>query len=142
MKNVILFSFLVLAFNLLNAQSSLKSKNDITNHSDKVIKHMEAFDFQNAFSELQKYWPLPENEIVQFETQTIKQFNMISQRFGESIGSGFVKDLTLKDYAIKKIYVLRFEKAMVRVVFTYYQSKEGWILNGFKWDDEVGELFE
>jgi len=117
-------------------------KSEISKHSEKVMKFLKDSEFQEAFTELEKYWPLPENEMVQLESQTIKQFNMVADRFGNIIGFDFIRDETIKDYAIRKIYVLRFEKHMIRVLFTYYKNNDGWILNGFKWDDQFDELFE
>ena len=99
-------------------------------------------EFQKAFTQLQQYWILPENELLQLESLTIKQFNLVSDRFGKIIGFDFIKDMTIKDYVLRKIYVLKFEKHMIRVLFTYYKNDNGWILNGFKWDDQMEELLD
>lgn len=125
-----------------HAQSYLTNKEAITMHAETVMKSLKEAEFQDAFTELQVYWPLPENEMQQLESQTIKQFNLVADRFGNIIGYDFIKNETIKEYALKKIYVLRFEKHMIRVLFTYYKNDEGWILNGFKWDDQFVELFE
>jgi hypothetical protein len=66
---------------------------------------------------------------------------MVANRFGNIIGTDFIKD-DIKDYVIRKIYVIRFEKHMIRVLFTFYKNDKSWILNGFKWDDKIDELFD
>ncbi len=142
MKRIIFAIVVMLFFQSTNAQTYLNSKDELTEHSEKVMEFLNDSEFQKAFTELQNYWPLPENEVMQLESQTIKQFNMIAERFGNIIGFDFIRDEAIKDYAHKKIYVLRFEKHMIRVLFTYYNNNDGWILNGFKWDDQFGELFE
>ena len=106
------------------------------------MKFLKDSEFQKAFTELQIHWPLPQNELTQLESQTIKQFNMVADRFGNIIGTDFIKDKMIKDYVMRKIYVIKFEKHMIRVVFTYYKNDHGWILNGFKWDDQFDELFD
>ncbi len=139
----ILFAVIAMLFlQCTKAQTYLSSEDELSKHSDKVMKFLKDSEFQKAFTELQIYWPLPENEMMQLESQTIKQFNMVADRFGNIIGFDFIRDMSIKDYAIKKIYVLRFEKHMIRVLFTYYKNNDGWILNGFKWDDQFDELFE
>jgi hypothetical protein len=141
--NKILFAVVAMFFlQCTNAQNYLNSKDELSKHSEKVMKSLKDSEFQKAFAELQIYWPLPENELIQLESQTIKQFNMVADRFGNIIGVDFIRDESIKDYAIKKIYVLRFEKHMIRVLFTYYKNNDGWILNSFKWDDQFEELFE
>ncbi len=142
MKHILMVIITALFIQCTEAQSYLKNKVELSEHSERVMDFLKDSEFQKAFTELQEYWPLPENEMVQLETQTIKQFNMVADRFGDIIGVDFIKDETIKDFVVKKIYVLRFEKHMIRVLFTYYRNNEGWILNGFKWDDQFGELFE
>jgi hypothetical protein len=127
---------------LANAQNLLISKEDLTKHSEKVMMFLKDYEFQNAFAEIQKYCSLPENELTQLESQTIKQFNMVADRFGSIIGTDFIKDDTIKDYVVRKIYVIRFENHMIKVMFTYYKNDKGWALNGFKWDDKFEELFD
>ena len=106
------------------------------------MMYLKDFEIQKAFTELKKYWLLPEIELTQLESQTIEQFNIVSERFGKTIGYDFIGDKTIKDYVLRKIYVIRFEKHIIRVLFTFYKNDKGWILNEFKWDDQLEELFE
>ncbi|HEX5171465.1 MAG TPA: hypothetical protein VFW11_19945 [Cyclobacteriaceae bacterium] len=43
------------------AQEYLSNEAEITTHAERVMKYIESSQFQNAFSLLKKYWPLPEN---------------------------------------------------------------------------------
>lgn len=141
MRKIFAVLTILLMAQLANAQS-LTSKEDLTKHSDKVMMFFKTSEFEKAFDELKKHWPLPENELTQLESQTIRQFNMVADRFGSILGTDFVKEETIKDFAVRKIYVIRFEKHMIRVLFTYYRNEDGWLLNGFKWDDSFEELFD
>jgi hypothetical protein len=136
----LIIALLIIQF--ARAQDYMSNKEDLSKHAESVVMHLKDSQFQKAFSELQKHWPLPENEMTQLESQTIKQFNMVADRFGKIIGADFVKDRTVKHYVIRKTYVIRFEKHMIRVLFTYYKNDNGWLLNGFKWDDQFEELFD
>lgn len=132
----------LLIMQFATAQDYISNREDLSKHAGSVVMHLKDSEFHKAFSELQKYWPLPENEVAQLESQTMKQFNVVSDRFGKIIGADFVNDRTVKDYVVRKTYVIRFEKHMIRLLFTYYKNDKGWLLNGFKWDDQFEELFD
>jgi hypothetical protein len=142
MKKTTIVTFLLFAVQAVYAQDYLSSKEDLSKYSEKIMMFLKDSEFEKAFLELRKYWPLPENEIAQMESQSIKQFNVAADRFGKTIGTDFVRDKTIKDFYVNKIYVIRFERHMVRVLFTFYRNDKGWVLNQFKWDDQVQELFE
>jgi hypothetical protein len=141
-RKVLVLMVVLLQVHVIYAQNYLATKDDLTKHSDKVMLALKNSEFDVAFAELRKHWPMPENELTQLETQTIKQFNMVADRFGTIIATDFVKDKLIKDYVVRKIYVLRFQRHMIRVLFTYYKNDKGWMMNGFKWDDQLDELFD
>jgi len=37
--------------------------------------------------------------------------------------------------------LIRYEYTAIRVKIIYYQNKDGWIVNSFKWDDTFSEEF-
>ena len=86
-------------------------------------------------------WPLAENEIDAVEEKTLKYMNLIVDRFGPSIGIVKVKTETIADIAIRETYLIRYEYTAIRVKIIYYQNKDGWIVNSFKWDDTFSEEF-
>ena len=142
MMKTILFTLLTLSFTIAQSQTYLNSEKDLEKHANLVMSYMSELEFTKAFTELEKHWPLPQNELSQLESQTLKQFNLVGDRFGAVIGFDFVQEKTINDFAIKKTYVVRFEKHLLRVMFTYYKNDQGWMLNSFKWDDSFSELFE
>lgn len=86
----------LLIMQFATAQDYISNRDDLSKHAGSVVMHLTDSEFQKAFSELQKYWPLPENEVAQLESQTMKQFNVVSDRFGKIIGADFVKDRTVR----------------------------------------------
>ncbi|MFN8297187.1 MAG: hypothetical protein U0T69_13395 [Chitinophagales bacterium] len=95
-----------------------------------------------AFKEMKEYWPLPSDEIDDLQEKTIKYLNLIDERYGYKIGPVKIKDETIDTFAIKEIYLLRYEKSAIKIIFKYYDTGHGWILNGFKWDDEYSTEFK
>ena len=120
----------------------LKNTKSITEQAENVMSALDKLDFEVAFSELKKNWHLPENELDQLESLTIKQFNSVSDRFGKTKGYEFITDLKINDFLLRKVYILKFKRHMIRVLFTYYNSGEGWIINSFKWDDTIDTLLK
>ncbi len=91
---------------------------------------------------LAKYWPIPQNEIDGLEEKTIKYMNVLDERFGKKIGTLKVNHETIKDVAIRETYLIRYERAAVRLLFTYYKSDMGWTVYSFSWDDSFTEEFK
>jgi hypothetical protein len=143
MKNVIKLAcvFIIMQTSVFG-QEILKDANAVTKHADKVIHQIEKMNISEAFAELKVYWPLPENEISSLESQTLRQLNVATDRFGKIIGSSFIIEEKVADFLVRRIYVIRYEKHLIRVMFVYYKNDEGWILNAFNWDDKADDLFE
>ena len=99
-------------------------------------------DISESFDLITPYWPLPYNEMEALEEKTLKYVNIIEQRFGKSIGFLRVKRETIKDIAIRETYIIRHKFHAMRVIFTYYKSDEGWLVNSFKWDDSYTDEFK
>jgi hypothetical protein len=94
-----------------------------------------------AFERMRAHWPIPANEIYHLEDKTIKYLNIVEQRYGKPIGYEKVRNETISDFAIRETYLIRYEFTALRLKFTYYKNNEGWIINGFKWDDDFTEEF-
>ncbi len=142
MKTLLPFLITFVWVSVAHGQEYLKGTKELSQHAEGVMNDFEKAEYTTAFDALRAYWPIPENEVDQLESQTIKQFNVAIDRFGAVMGYDFIKEQTINDFVIRKIYVIRFEKHMIRFLFTYYKSDKGWILNAFKWDDQYEELLE
>ena len=142
MKNTVLIIFSLFVIHLSSAQQYLKDEEEMKKHADEVINYMGQLKFHEAFIALKGYWPLPENEIDQLEMSTIKQFNIVADRFGEITSVDFVKDTRAGNFLFKKTYILRFQRHLIKIYFIYYNNSEGWQLNSFQWNDEIDDLFD
>lgn len=135
-------SLCLLTISLTGADlKSLKSIEEARAHSDEVMELFEGQKYELMFRRVGDCMPLPENELENLKSSTIRQINGVAGRFGEIIGHNFIKEEAVEDFYIRRTYVLRFENHMLRVYFIYYRNNEGWLLNNFKWDDNIDELF-
>lgn len=95
-----------------------------------------------VFMKIKTYWPLPENEIDNLESKTIQSLNLVAERFGNSEDIVKVSEQNIKETAFREIYLIKYEKTALRLIFTYYRNNNGWMINGFKWDDSFTEEFK
>lgn len=143
MKITLTSLFLLFSSSLLYSQivfiKDLKEARDI---SKNVTELFQKNEISEGFDLLEPHWPLPENELEALEEKTIKYLNILPDRFGEAEGIAKIKEEKIGDFALRETYLIRYQVSAIRLIFTYFQNKDGWILNGFKWDDNFGEEFD
>lgn len=69
------------------------------------------------------------------------QLPVMSQRFGKSNGYEFIREEKTGESLLRIIYIHRFEKHPMRWSFYFYRGKSGWVLDTFKTDDDIRQLF-
>jgi hypothetical protein len=110
--------------------------------SYEISKLFKEGNFKEAFDKMDPYLPLPAEEKADLRDQTIKYQNMLTERFGERYGFTRASEKRIADVAIRESYLIQYEFHALRLIFIYYKSPQGWILNSFKWDDSFSEEFE
>lgn len=140
---IILIPILFSQISVFGQSRTLDNLDDVKEECEKIVNHFSKDEIAKAFEKLIDIWILPPNEITNLESQTIKQLNVARDRFGEVIGSEFVKEELIEKVLFRRIYVMKFDKHAIRLIFTFYNGKDDqWMLNGFKWDDSISALFE
>ncbi|MEJ8820153.1 hypothetical protein [Lacibacter sp. H407] len=143
MKKLFTIAGLMLLTFYANAQSDyLIGVSETKSFSEKITKLFFEQKISEATKELKKFWPISENEVASFEEKTIKYLNLISDRFGNPIDFVKIKNEVILDFAIRETFLIRYDNTAIRVLFTYYKNKKGWIVNAFKWDDSFTEEFK
>jgi hypothetical protein len=132
---------IVLSITSFAQDKYLSGVSDIEEFSNQVVQLFAKNEVSRALGMLSPYWPLPENELEALETKTLKYFNLFDESYGASIGTIKTREETIGDVAIRKTYLVRYGYTAVRLIFTYYLSQEGWLVNAFKWDNEFAEEF-
>lgn len=140
-KRIIALLFLLTGLGLFGQNKYLNDVDETQLFSEKVVNLFAQNKIKQTFNVLSEYWPLPKSEIKNLEKTTIEYLNFIDNRFGKSIGTLKVKNETISDFAIQETYLVRYDITAIRLIFTFYRGNNGWILNGFKWDDAFTEEF-
>jgi len=132
-----------LSFTSLQAQITyLKNLEEVKAFSKKSATLFKEGKVSETFDELQKYWPMPANEITSLETNSIKQLNIARDRFGEPEKVVKIREETIQDFGLRETYLVKYKFYAIRLVFTYYKNNEGWIMVAFSWDDKFAEEFK
>jgi len=66
---------------------------------------------------------------------------VLSQRFGSSLGSEFIKEVKVGDSLVAFTYLNKFDHHAMRWMFYGYHAKAGWVVDSFRFDD-VTALFQ
>ncbi len=146
MKRNLLVALMILglpSIGLTQGDKGFMNEDEIKEKCQLVIDDFTNDELISAFEKLRQMWVLPEDELAYLEKHTIEQLNLVEDRFGTSIGNKLVKEGTIEDVLYRLTYVVKYQKHGLRVRFTFYSGKGGkWYLNNFKWDTELGLLFE
>jgi len=142
MHKLILLLISLLPITLLHAQEKyLHTPAELKTLSETVAQLFVDNEVSEAFSAIAPYWPLPENEFDALETKTLKYMNIFDETYGASIGYVKVRDEKIGDIAMRQTYLVRYSYTAIRLIFTYYLSDNGWLVNAFKWDSDFAEEF-
>ncbi len=145
-NKIILVSFITASFILPQSASAqdktlpdVKATQQLSYEVSKLFKEG---NYSEAFDKMDPYLPLPEEEKQNLRSQTIKYKTVLEERFGQRTGFSRATDKRIGEVAIRECYLVQYELHAIRLIFVYFKSPSGWILNSFKWDDSFAEEFE
>lgn len=139
---ILLLTMLVVQLKAAEVNKTLKNTNEARRLSERVSDLFYKDSISLAFKEMKVYWPLEDDEIEVLLDKTVKNLNLIDNVYGYRIGPVKISEDTIQDIALKETYFVRYEKSAIKLIFKYYNTGHGWILNGFKWDDEFSTEFK
>jgi hypothetical protein len=142
---IISFSFVFsICENLVYSQDTivkpkivLNSAEDCMQVSDRFMEIISSENYEEAFSFIKLYWPLPENELLMLQKQTMTQINIIAPRYGDITGYEFVSKEEIGSFALRLIYVQKRERHFIRWKFIFYKPLDRWIVNSLSYDDKL-----
>jgi hypothetical protein len=134
-----LFTF---SINVSAQEKTLATVKETQQLSYEVSKLFKEGNLAAAFDKMDLYLPLPADEKAELRNQTIKYKSVLESRLGKRVGFKRATEKRIEDVAIREVYFVLHELSAIRLIFTYYKSPEGWILNSFKWDDSFAEELE
>lgn len=136
----ILAMLLVLCSNAL--ADTLKNPAEARKLTDRIMTKVGKGDVEGGIRLSKPFLAIPAAEFDALLDQLKTQQPAMIQRFGKSIGHEFIRQDKAGENLLRIIQLHRFEKHVMRWSFYFYRGKNGgWVLNTFKTDDDIRQLF-
>ena len=135
---------LILGLAFISANTYAKDLLTVESTKNKCAQGAQLFgenQVKDSFYALAKYWPLPQAEIDNLVYQTNSQLGMVASRFGDILGSDYIKSEVAGDSFVKHTFTIKFEKHAIRYLCVFYKPKNKWLVNSIKWDDTIDLIF-
>ncbi len=139
--HALFFTVFAISTSAVHAFETIASPKAAREVTDQIMAKVGTNDIGAAVKLIKPYTIVPEAEIDASIGQFKLQQSMIAQRFGESIGTEFVREEKVGESLLRVIHIHRFERHAMRWTFYFYRAKNGWVLNTFRFDDNVIALF-
>jgi hypothetical protein len=120
--------------------AELTNEAQIKKLTQKAISLIANGNIDGAMETLKPYWPLQPTEIDELTLKVKNQKSIIDSRFGKSLGFEFVDKKRIGNVFVRYTYIEKFERHILRWIFTFYKPSNKWVVNGVKFEDR-GALF-
>ena len=137
----LLVAFCLFGWLHASAAEGLQSPKEARAFTDQVMAKVASGQLDSAIAEMKRYPLVPEAEIDASVGQFRLQLPAIAQRFGSIIGSEFVREDRVGESLLRITYLQRFERHTMKWLFYFYRGSNGWVLNTFRFDDNIVSLF-
>ena len=127
---------------LISLAASIETEDDCRRLADRAMVLVGKGEYDEAFSSVKADWPLPPEEMNRLAKLTKEQLAKVSERFGDVVGTEFIRQDSIGRSYIRFTYIQKFERHATCWHFIFYKPKNVWLLNGLTWDDSTQLLFE
>ena len=143
MKKAVIAIVILIVFsaNAFALDVGFLSVREMQDYCERILSHLLGGDLDSAFELIKSQWLFDPAEIDSVWEQTATQLGGLQDRFGDILAVSEVGSERVGELVIRFTYVIKYERHIVRWLFVFYKPRTKWILNSFKWDDSIGELF-
>jgi hypothetical protein len=120
--------------------AELKDPDAALKLADTAMRTASEGKIREALELLRPYTVIPQSEMDVLISQVEMQIPIMSTRFGKSIGYELIRNDTVGESLIQPIYLLKHEKHPMVWRFIFYRNDKGWVLNSFKYVDDLGTV--
>jgi hypothetical protein len=140
-KALVVLLCMVFIGNAFSLDVGFLSVREIKAYCERILTHMRNGEIESAFELIKSQWLFPKEEIDSVHEKTVSQLDNLENRFGRPLDVTAIGEEHIGEIVIRLTYVIKHERHLIRWVFMFYKPKNKWILNSFKWDDKIDELF-
>jgi hypothetical protein len=135
---------LLLAASLSDSQAPapLHTEKDVQNLCENALSHIVNGDVEEAIAALRPYATnISKDDVDSLENHLLGQESTIRDNYGVPIGYVLISRENLMDTILKAVYVVKYERHLIRWSFIFYKPYDSWILDYFNYDDSIEDLF-
>ncbi|HVO38067.1 MAG TPA: hypothetical protein VMV03_03465 [Spirochaetia bacterium] len=120
----------------------LRTDRDIQALCEETLANVVAGDVSRGIGALRPYATgISVEDVDSLETQIRGQAATITKNYGDPLGFMFISGENLRDTVIRLVYIVKYQKHMIRWSFIFYKPVDSWILDYVNYDDSVEALF-
>jgi hypothetical protein len=135
------FVFVLFAAPLPALAQGLPTLGEIRKVTDSAMEKVGRGDIEAGLKSFRHLTIIPTAEFDAMLGQLPLQVPGMSSRFGASMGYEFIGEDKIGESVARLTYIHKFERHAMRWYFYCYKGKRGWIVNTFRFDDKLHELF-
>lgn len=133
-------AFIAMLLPLSATAADLTTVDETRAECSQAARLFAAGQYDAAYRGLAPYWPLPEQEILNLGYQTKTQLEMVTPRFGASLGEEHVETITAGRSLVRHTYLIKHERHALRFSCVFYKPADAWLVNYIIWDDKAQAL--
>jgi hypothetical protein len=118
------------------------SENDLRPFTDKIMEMVIKGELKKAFNTIKPYIVTSEAELQAAAQNSETQRIQLGERYGAPIGYEFIGQKKVGDSLVRIIYLEKLEKQALIWAFYFYKSKNGWVINGVVWDEQMTLIYQ
>lgn len=120
----------------------LRTDRDIQALCEETLANIVAGDVSRGVGLLRPYATgISVEDVDSLETQLRGQAATITKNYGDPLGFVFISGESLRDTVMRLVYIVKYQKHMIRWSFIFYKPVDSWILDYVNYDDSVEALF-
>ncbi|MEW6357771.1 MAG: hypothetical protein AB1696_15670 [Planctomycetota bacterium] len=121
---------------------ALASKEECRALCDGVMKAIAGGQVGGGFAALRPYWVFSPKDFADYQIKTIQKMTSVTPTYGKVVGWEFVRQDAAGESLLRLTYLHKFERHALGWVFIFYKPRDQWLLNEFRWDEELERVFE
>lgn len=120
----------------------LKTEKEVLKFTNGMIELLYKEKFQEAFNSAKPYWPIPAVEIDGIVNKINQQWPLVSQRFGNPVGTEFIRKESIGKSFIRYYYLHKFQNHAIYWRIDFYKPRQEWKINTIVFLDTLDVLYE
>ncbi len=121
---------------------ALRTERDVQNLCENALSHIVNGDAGEGIAVLRPYaTSISKDDLDSLENHLAGQASTIRDSYGEPIGYLLISKENLKDTILKAVYVVKYQRHLIRWSFIFYKPYDSWILDSINYDDSIEDLF-